>query len=189
MDLCARHSREVETKLAMFPPIHKQYPLYTTSTDTLRQVNRLWTSPLLLHTLVSTYQRRMLKHALPLPYSVALGHGCNCAGHGIDQSVCTQSDIVAGAMPMLPTIHFHNKTQLSITREKYTHTHIRNWPTFWMDNYIHWFTDAAIHRFKYYTCMNLKSCWKAQSCAMHTNCSWFHTTRFQVRSRKIDQNN
>ena len=68
MNLCARHSREVEVKLAMFPPIHKLYPLCTSSTDAaLWQMNELWTSPLLLHTFISTCQRHMAKQALPLP--------------------------------------------------------------------------------------------------------------------------
>ena len=67
MDRCARHSREVECKLAMFPPVHKQYPLHELSEDAAHQMKYLWDSPRLLLQIVTTYQMHMTKQMLPLP--------------------------------------------------------------------------------------------------------------------------
>ena len=71
MDRCACHSRVTESKLALFPPIHKQYPLHEISEDAAQQMERLWTSPTLLVQLITTYQLHMTKQNLPLPMASA----------------------------------------------------------------------------------------------------------------------
>ena len=67
MDRCALHTREVESKLALMPPVHKQYPLEELSEDASQQVQFIWTSPFLLLQLITTYQLHMAKHMLPIP--------------------------------------------------------------------------------------------------------------------------
>jgi len=67
MDRCACHAREVESKLALMPPVHKQYPLEELSEEASQQVKFIWSSPLLLLQLVTTYQLHMAKHILPIP--------------------------------------------------------------------------------------------------------------------------
>lgn len=67
MDRCAGHSREVESRLALMPPIHKQYPLHELSADASQQRECIWTSPLLLLQLITMYQLHMTKQTLPLP--------------------------------------------------------------------------------------------------------------------------
>jgi hypothetical protein len=64
MHRCARHLRQVEAKLALFPPIYNQYQLYNLSTEASQQMERLWLSPALFHQLVGTYQVHLEK--LPL---------------------------------------------------------------------------------------------------------------------------
>ena len=64
---CARHSQMVESKLALFPPIHEQYPLHELSEDAIEQRECLWASPLLLLQLIQTYQLHMRSTSLPLP--------------------------------------------------------------------------------------------------------------------------
>ena len=67
MDRCACHSRLTESKLTLFPPIHKQYPLHELSEGAAQQIERLWTSPTVLAQLITTYQLHMTKRNLPLP--------------------------------------------------------------------------------------------------------------------------
>ena len=67
MDRCARHSRNVESKLALFPPIHEQYPLNELSKEASQQMEQIWASPLMLNQLITMFELQMAKESLPLP--------------------------------------------------------------------------------------------------------------------------
>ena len=67
MNRCAHHSRDVESRLALVPPVHREYPLHELSEDASQQMQCLWNSPLLLLQLVTTYQFHMARKSLPLP--------------------------------------------------------------------------------------------------------------------------
>ena len=67
MDRCAYHSRVLETRLALFPPIHRQYPLHELSSEASQQIEQLWASPQMLYQLITSYRQHMLKETLPLP--------------------------------------------------------------------------------------------------------------------------
>jgi len=67
MDHCAYHSRVVETRMALFPPIHRQYPLLEPSSEASEQIEHLWASPETLYQLITSYELHMSKETLPLP--------------------------------------------------------------------------------------------------------------------------
>ena len=67
MDRCACHAREVESRLILMPPVHKQYPLEELSEEASQQVKFIWSSPFLLLQLITAYQLHMAKHVLPIP--------------------------------------------------------------------------------------------------------------------------
>ena len=78
MERCAQHSRNVELKMALFPPVHKKYPLLQDLTEEAScQIEKLWASPCMLNELIMAYGLQMTQHNLPLPNST-------------DTEICTQ---------------------------------------------------------------------------------------------------
>jgi len=68
MERCAQHSRNVELKMALFPPVHTQYPLLQDLTEEAScQIEKLWASPCMLNELIMAYGLHMTQHNLPLP--------------------------------------------------------------------------------------------------------------------------
>ena len=69
---CAHHSRIAESRLAVFPPVHKHYPLQELPEDVSRQLEQLRASPRMMYQLITTFKLHMTKQTLPLPQSAGV---------------------------------------------------------------------------------------------------------------------
>ena len=95
MNRCAYHSRVLETRLALFPPIHRQYPLHELSSEASQQIEQLWASSQMLYQLITSYGQHMAKETLPLPtFARRDPDSCAALSSGVLCSLVTNEDIV-----------------------------------------------------------------------------------------------